>query len=132
MGTFYPGGIGNSGGGSGGGGSTGTTNYNNLTNVPIINVTGTDSSPVILSNLSYGHYSLSGYYKKTENSITVTKAPGVFEVYVSEDEIDQNKVVSYYSVKEGKPIIMSLSYNDTTGELEEENNSAENDEWDMF
>lgn len=88
MGTsFYGGGcvmIGGSGGG--------TSDYTDLINVPVKVLNGTSVQPIVFSELDYGNYHFSGYYKHNQNStIYIESTPTNVQVF--QDDVTLKKIV---------------------------------------
>ena len=79
MGTsFYGGGCVVVSGGSG----SGSSNYNDLINVPIQNLEGTNIQPIVFSELDFGNYVFTGYYKYNQNdTIYIESTPTNIQVF---------------------------------------------------
>ena len=76
-------------GGSGGGG---TSDYTDLINVPVQVLNGTNVQPIVFSELDYGNYLFSGYYKHNQNgTIYIESTPTNVQVF--QDDITLNKIV---------------------------------------
>ena len=95
-----------------GGGSGGTTNYNDLINKPVINKTGTESSPIILNALGYGEYIITGNFVYTNKDNTLKG--GSFPTYISilQDGITLKKIAKYETFEDGIYYINTVSFND--------------------
>lgn len=94
------------------GGNGGTTNYNKLLNIPITNLTGTTSEPIVLNTLDYGNYALIGSYIYT-SSDTDTKTINyktLVEVY--QDGETGRKVAKFESFEDSKYYIYNIYFND--------------------
>lgn len=82
--------------------NTDTSSYDNLNDVPIVNKRGTIASPIILSNLDTGCYSVSGQYQ-VGGDLTTTYIPSSNVVVLVESDdtykyitrIDGKRVVVY-------------------------------------
>lgn len=109
MGSFYGHGWGT---GNGEGGS-GTSNYNDLSNKPIVNLLGTESSPVNLSDLEYGNYLIKGFYRYSasdENRQSIS-----LSVSVSQDTASDDKVAKFEVIENQEVIVITVFYsNDGT------------------
>lgn len=82
--------------------NVGVSSYNDLTEVPIVNKTGTIVSPIVLSGLDTGCYSVSGQYQIGGNLTTTYVPSSNIVVLVEVDDeckyitrIDGKKVVVY-------------------------------------
>lgn len=76
--------------------------YDTLGNKPIINLTGTLNTPIILSQLSNGTYSVTGQYQITETDETIYISTSYIIVIIEKDEdkifikkISSAKIVDY-------------------------------------
>lgn len=99
MGSFYP----------GGGGGAGGSDYNKMKNVPVMNLTGTDTVPVYLGSLDYGAYRISSYYKRsTDGKILEFTEPTM--VYVVNDKTTNEKVATYQEIRNGETYIITVTY----------------------
>ena len=69
--------------GSAGGSGSGITSYNQLNDVPLKNLTGRTSTPLVLSDLESGIYKIAGNYSITSNSksIPTGKSGNIFIIY---------------------------------------------------
>lgn len=106
MGSFY----GNGSWTSSSGGS-GTTNYNDLTNQPIINLTGTESSPIALNELDYGIYLIKGLYRyNATDEIKQSSSP--LSVQIFEDIATGNKAAKFEVIENKEVIIITVYYSD--------------------
>lgn len=76
-------------------GKSGVTDYNELINIPITNLEGTRTKPVIMRDLSVGLYWIKGYHKlyASRNVISETKIPDLLLVAYRDDEY--SKVLSF-------------------------------------
>lgn len=82
--------------------NTNTSSYNNLSDVPLVNKRGTITSPIILSDLNTGCYSISGQYQ-IGGDLTTTYVPSSNVIVLVESDdtykyitrIDGKKVVVY-------------------------------------
>lgn len=104
--------------GSGGGGAAGTTNYNNLINIPIKNLKGAESEPIIFSQLDYGNYLMSGYYQYNTTSVVYIESIPM-NVRVFQDDITLQKVVSFEIFENGEYFLVTLIYNEDDSYKEE-------------
>lgn len=93
-------------------GGGGTTNYNDLINKPVINKTGTESSPIILNTLGYGEYIITGNFVYTNKDNTLKG--GSFPTYISilQDGITLKKIAKYETFEDGIYYINTVSFND--------------------
>lgn len=93
-------------------GGGGTTNYNDLINKPVINKTGTESSPIILNTLGYGEYIITGNFVYTNEDNTLKG--GSFPTYISilQDGITLKKIAKYETFEDGIYYINTVSFND--------------------
>lgn len=108
MSSFY----GNGGWASGSGGS-GTTNYNDLTNQPISNLTGTESSPITLSELDYGIYLIKGSYRyNADDEVKQSSSP--LSVQVFQDERTGEKAIKFEIIENQEVIVVTVFYDDDT------------------
>lgn len=96
------------GGISGGGG--GVSDYNQLTNIPIKNVTGTETSPVNFELLTFGEYKISGYYIYNKNSEVFNK--NVLYISIFEDKETKKKIVKFEEFENSQFYIITLTYED--------------------
>lgn len=89
-----------------------TTNYNDLINKPVINKTGTESSPIILNTLGYGEYIITGNFVYTNEDNTLKG--GSFPTYISilQDGITLKKIAKYETFEDGIYYINTVSFND--------------------
>lgn len=106
MSSFY-GGASIYGGGNGSGG--GTSDYNDLQNVPVKNLTGTESNPVILDSLQEGNYILTGSYKYITEDTEIQQITKT-EITVTTDIITDEKIISYQYISNGKPYLRVITY----------------------
>lgn len=90
-------------------GEGGTSNYNELINLPIKNLIGTDSSPIIISNLNYGNYLIKGSYKYNSNS-KLLKEDIFKNIQVFKDETSQNKIAKFEVFENKEYYIITLTY----------------------
>lgn len=90
-------------------GEGGTSNYNELINLPIKNLIGTDSSPIIISNLNYGNYLIKGSYKYNSNS-KLLKEDTFKNIQVFKDETSQNKIAKFEVFENKEYYIITLTY----------------------
>lgn len=90
-------------------GEGGTSNYNELINLPIKNLIGTDSSPIIISNLNYGNYLIKGSYKYNSNS-ELLKEDTFKNIQVFKDETSQNKIAKFEVFENKEYYIITLTY----------------------
>lgn len=82
--------------------STNVTSYDDLSEIPLVNKRGTIVSPIILSDLNTGCYSISGQYQ-IGGSLTTTHVPSsniivlieTDDVYKHITRIDGKKVITY-------------------------------------
>lgn len=103
---------------SGGGGSTGTTNYNNLINIPIKNLKGTDTNPIVFSDLDYGNYLMSGYYQYNANSLVcIESIPTNIQVF--QDTITLQKVVCFEIFENNEYFLVTLTYEHDNSYIEQ-------------
>lgn len=109
MGSFY----GNGGWTSQGGGS-GTTNYDDLSNKPIVNLTGTESSPIVLHELEYGIYLIKGSYRYTQDD-EIKQSVSPLSLQVFEDVASGEKAAKYEIFENQEFLIITVFYsNDGT------------------
>lgn len=92
-----------SGSGSGGNGSGGTniTSYNHLNDIPLKNLSGHTSTPLVLSNLQPGIYKLIGNYSVTANSKSMAAETSGNIFMVSAEKIMElsSKGVTLFDIK---------------------------------
>lgn len=93
----------------GGGSNTPVTDYNSLTNKPILNLVGVTSQPIIFSNLSYGNYVLSGFYKFNENDQS-KQENGQRCLQVYQDKETKQKIVKFETVEKDKYYLNFIKY----------------------
>ena len=74
-----------------GNGSGGTSDYNDLQNVPVKNLVGAESNPIILSQLQEGNYILTGFYKFTETDSEINRINRT-EISVANDIVTDEKI----------------------------------------
>ena len=101
-----------------GGGSVGTTNYNNLTNVPIKNLKGIDTEPIVFSKLDYGNYLMSGYYQYNINSLVYIESIPT-NIRVFQDSITLQKVVCFEIFENNEYFLVTLTYESDDSYVEE-------------
>lgn len=88
-------------------GSAGVSSYDDLSEIPLVNKKGTVASPIVLSDLDVGCYSISGQYQ-IGGSLTTTYVPlsNIIVLIDMDDEckyitrIDGKKVVAYTIILE--------------------------------
>ena len=103
MGSFY-----GNGGWTGGEGS-GTTNYNDLSNRPIVNLTGTESSPIVLHMLEYGIYLIKGFYHYNASD-ELKQFTSPINMQIFEDVATQQKVAKFEIIENQELIIITVFY----------------------
>ena len=87
----------------------GTLNYNELKNTPIQNLVGTSSQPVTFSNLNFGNYSVTGYYKyNDEDTIFLEFDPITVQVF--KDDVTLKKIVRMEVFENGEYYMVVLIY----------------------
>ena len=105
MSSFYGGasiyGNSNSGGG--------TFDYDELQNVPVKNLAGSESNPILLDGLDYGSYVLSGDYKFSIND-TETSYLNKTSISVIKDTVTEEKIVTYQHIKNGMLYSRIITY----------------------
>ncbi len=108
MGTsFYGGGCVVVGGGSG----AGSSNYNDLINVPIQNLEGTNIQPIVFSELDFGNYVFTGYYKYNQNdTIYIESTPTNIQVF--QDDVTLKKIVRTEIFENSEYYMVALIYED--------------------
>lgn len=107
MGSFY----GNGGWTSNNTGGSGTTNYNDLTNQPIVNLIGTESSPVTLNELEYGIYLIKGSYRYNAiDEIKQSSSPLSIQIFA--DSATGNKAAKFEVMENQELIIITVYYSD--------------------
>lgn len=104
MGSFYGHGWCTGGGESGGG----TTDYNDLSNKPIVNLTGTESSPVTFSDLEYGNYLIKGFYRYSAND--ESKQSISLSVIITQDQESDDKVAKFEVIENQEVIVIAVFY----------------------
>ena len=107
MGSFYGNGW------STGNSEGGTTNYDDLSNKPIVNLTGTENSPINFSDLEYGNYLIKGFYKYSvidENRQFLSP----IMVSVVMDNHTEEKACKYEIVENQDFLIITVYYNGET------------------
>ena len=92
-----------------GNGSGGTSDYNDLQNVPVKNLVGAESNPIILSQLQEGNYILTGFYKFTETDSEINRINRT-EISVANDIVTDEKIITYFYMSNGKPYIKAITY----------------------
>lgn len=93
-------------GGSEGGG--GTTDYNDLSNKPIVNLTGTESSPVTFSDLEYGNYLIKGFYRYSASD--ESKQSISLSVTITQDQESNSKVAKFEVIENQEVIVIAVFY----------------------
>lgn len=75
---------------------TSSIDYNTLGNKPIINKNGQSDSPIIISTLSNGIYSISGHFKIASNDVTTHLNPNatIFIIEHSDENISIKKIAT--------------------------------------
>ena len=108
MGTsFYGGGCVVVSGGSG----TGSSNYNDLINVPVQNLEGTNIQPIVFSELDFGNYVFTGYYKYNQNdTIYIESTPTNIQVF--QDDVTLKKIVRTEIFENSEYYMVALIYED--------------------
>lgn len=94
------------------GGSGGTTNYNKLLNTPITNISGTEENPVVLGELDFGSYSLTGYFKYVTRSDNIRQVQYKMLVEVLQDLVTLRKVARFEVYEDSKPFHYSIYFNE--------------------
>lgn len=90
------------------GGESGTSNYDDLLNKPIVNLTGTETLPVIFSDLGYGNYLIKGFYRYVAND--VNKQTINLSVKIVQDQETDKKVAKFEIVENQEIIVITVFY----------------------
>lgn len=93
------------------GGSGGTTNYNKLLNIPIENIEGDSSSPLVLEDLDYGMYNLTGYFHYTSADTVDRILPYTTLVKVKQDTQTSRKVASFETFEDNSFYVYNIYFN---------------------
>jgi hypothetical protein len=93
------------------GASGGTSDYNNLLNTPITNISGSESSPVVLNSLDYGMYLLTGSYKYVPRA-DIQSIKYKILVTISQDTATALKVASFETYEDGEAYHYSILFYD--------------------
>lgn len=95
--------------GRAGGGGGGTSNYNDLSNTPIKNLSGSDTFPIVLTDLAAGTYHASGT-TKVKSDDTTSELLTEQLITVLYDVETGTKVIKYeYLNDNGEPIIRVIT-----------------------
>lgn len=94
------------------GGSGGTTNYNKLLNIPIANISGTKDNPIILNELNFGNYSLTGFFKYTNLSEEIKNIQYKLLIEITQDLITLRKIAQFELYEDEKPYHYSIYFNE--------------------
>lgn len=81
--------------------NTDTSSYDNLTDVPLVNKKGTITSPIILSDLDTGCYSISGQYQ-VGGDLTTTYVPSSNVIVL----VESNDTYKYITRIDGKKVVV--------------------------
>lgn len=99
-------------------GEGGTSNYNDLSNLPIKNLMGTNSSPIIFYNLDYGNYLIKGNYKYNLNS-DLLKEDTFKNIQIFKDEVTQKKIAKFEIFENKEYFIITLTFEDNGDYIED-------------
>ena len=90
------------------GGSGGTSDYNDLSNKPITNLTGTETSPVIFSDLGYGNYLIKGFYRYSADDDN--RKINSLSVLITQDDETDEKVAKFEVIENQEIIVVAVFY----------------------
>ena len=102
---------------NGGGGGGSTTDYNKLINKPVVELTGTEQVPDIISALDYGNYLVKGYFKFDIDQEEVQNFDPSNSILISRDKHTKKKTFSYTIIKNNVPYMVIGVFNED-GKLE--------------
>lgn len=89
-------------------GSGGTSDYNDLSNKPITNLTGTETSPVIFSDLGYGNYLIKGFYRYSADDDN--RKINSLSVLITQDDETDEKVAKFEVIENQEIIVVAVFY----------------------
>lgn len=99
-------------------GDSGTFNYDELFNKPIKNLKGTNSTPINISTLESGNYTLIGdYIFSQEDEVKTSSTPRILQIY--KDEIKNTLIAKFETFENGEYLITSIIYNEDGTYIEE-------------
>jgi hypothetical protein len=95
-----------------GGGAGGTSDYNDLSNKPLINITGSSTSPVVLNTLNYGCYMIKGSFVYTAKDTDVKTVSYQNYIEITQDTVSGRKVANFSTFEDGAYYIYNIYFND--------------------
>ena len=93
-----------------------TSDYYDLLNKPVVNLIGTETSPITFSDLGYGNYLIKGFYRYSANDNN--KQSNSLSIQVTQDQEIDEKVVKFEVIENKEIIIVTVFYDNDNSFIE--------------